>query len=45
MTDYRLNNSGYYGYHDLLKIARKKEYMGFLLFSTCGDVNSTCGDY
>ena len=41
----RLNNSGHYGYHELLKIAQNKEPMGYLLFSTCGDTNSTHGDY
>ncbi len=40
-----LNNSGHYGYHEILMIARKKEPMGYLLFSTCGDTNSTHGDY
>jgi len=40
-----LNNSGYYEYHELLKIARNREPMGYLLFSTCGDENSTHGDY
>jgi len=36
-----LNNSGHYGYHEFVAIARKREPIGYVLFSTCGDVNST----
>tara|TARA_Y100001973_G_C5183828_1_gene326548 strand:+ start:1238 stop:1372 length:135 start_codon:yes stop_codon:yes gene_type:complete len=41
----KLNNSGHYEYREFITIARRREPMGYVLFSTCGDVNSTYGDY